>query len=58
MSTPDIRTVANRLTPSRSIAIGAGAIACIAVMTSIILWIRYGTAVFYETIAAGIAACL
>ena len=30
----------------------------VAVVATLVLWARYGTAVFYETIAAGIAACL
>ncbi len=25
---------------------------------TVVLWVRYGTAVFYEMIVAGIAACL
>jgi hypothetical protein len=58
MPSPDMRPLADRLTVSRSIAVGAAVVAGIAVVTAMILWIHYGTAVFYETIAAGIAACL
>jgi hypothetical protein len=36
------------------LALGLGAILLIA---ALLLWSRYGTAVFFEMIAAGIAAC-
>lgn len=35
----------------------AGATAGILVAGTLVLWARYGTAVFYEMILAGIAAC-
>jgi hypothetical protein len=35
----------------------AGGIAGVLVAATLVLWAHYGTAVFFETIAAGIAAC-
>ena len=43
-------------TPSRPLVLFAGA-AGIALAATIALWAHYGTAVFFEMIAAGIAAC-
>ena len=34
-----------------------GAVACLLIAATLALWAHYGTAVFYEVIAAGIAAC-
>jgi hypothetical protein len=36
----------------------AAAVAAIVLGGTIALWVHYGTAVFYEMIVAGIAACL
>ena len=47
--------------PSRRVAsaivIGAAALGAAAVLGAAVLWFHYGTAVFFEMIAAGIAAC-
>jgi hypothetical protein len=58
MSSSFARTTASRLTTSRSVAIGAATLTAMAVVATLVLWAHYGTAVFYEIIAAGIAACL
>jgi hypothetical protein len=42
---------------SRLLAVAAAA-AAIVLAGTVALWAHYGTAVFYETILAGIAACL
>jgi hypothetical protein len=42
---------------SRSLVAAAGAIGLLLAAT-LALWAHYGTAVFYETILAGLAACL
>jgi hypothetical protein len=42
---------------SRPLAVVAAVVALLLVGT-VALWAHYGTAVFYETILAGIAACL
>jgi hypothetical protein len=34
-----------------------GAVACALIGATLALWAHYGTAVFFEVIAAGIAAC-
>ena len=36
---------------------GAAALGGLAVLGAVALWVHYGTAVFFEMIAAGIAAC-
>ena len=38
--------------------IAAGAVLAVVVAATLGLWAYYGSAVFFETIAAGIAACL
>jgi hypothetical protein len=43
-----------RMSLALGAAIGLGAVLLIA---ALLLWSRYGTAVFFEMIAAGIAAC-
>ena len=41
-----------------SLALGASlGLAVVLVVAAGLLWMKYGTAVFFETIAAGIAAC-
>jgi hypothetical protein len=42
---------------SRSIVIALGAVAGLLAAGTVALWANYGTAVFYETIIAGINAC-
>ena len=39
------------------IAAGAGIAGGIALAASLLLWMHYGTAVFFDMIAAGFAAC-
>lgn len=34
-----------------------GAVAVVLIAATLVLWAHYGTAVFFEIIAAGIAAC-
>lgn len=43
---------------SRAILMAAAAVMGVAVAAAIGLWAHYGTAVFFETIRAGVAACL
>ena len=38
--------------------VAAGALVAVLVAGAIVLWAHYGTAVFYEMVAAGIASCL
>jgi len=42
---------------ARAVAVAAGCLAAILVIAAILLWFHYGTAVFFEMIAAGFAAC-
>ena len=39
------------------IVMGGAGLGAIAVLAALALWFHYGTAVFFETIAAGISAC-
>jgi hypothetical protein len=41
-----------------TIVIGGAVIGAIVLIGAAALWIRYGTAVFFEMIASGIAACI
>ena len=40
-----------------AVAIAGLALAAIAFLAALVLWLHYGTTVFFETIAAGIAGC-
>ncbi len=59
LSTPQPLTQAsvsaNRL--SRVLAIGGVGLAAVILIAALILWARYGTAVFFEMIASGFATC-
>lgn len=48
--------IASSRHPSRAVLI-ASVVAGLIVAATAALWLRYGTAVFYEMILAGIAAC-
>jgi hypothetical protein len=47
--------------PSRrfasAIVVGAGGLGAAIVLGAVVLWFHYGTAVFFEMIASGIASC-
>jgi hypothetical protein len=49
------------LRPSRrfapAIAIGGAGLGAVVLLGTIVLWLHYGTAVFFEMIASGISAC-
>lgn len=47
---------ASRRMPQRGI-VAVAVVAGTAIVATLILWAHFGTAVFVETIAAGIAAC-
>jgi hypothetical protein len=40
-----------------AIMVGSGVVVAVLLLAAALLWIRYGTAVFFEMIAAGLAAC-
>jgi hypothetical protein len=40
------------------LAIAGAALGAVALLGTLVLWFHYGTAVFFEMIASGIAACL
>ena len=53
--------VPTALSPARRagtvVAIAAAGLGAVLLLGALILWVRYGTAVFFEMIASGIAAC-
>ena len=55
MMSADHGIVASRRLPA--IAAAAGLVGGVVVAATLLLWIHYGTAVFFDTIAAGLAAC-
>jgi hypothetical protein len=40
-----------------AIVIGAAGLGVVILLGALVLWLHYGTAVFFEMIASGIAAC-
>jgi hypothetical protein len=56
---PDVASQSAQTTSPRAplLAIGAGAVAGVLVAATIALWTYYGSAVFYEMILTGLAAC-
>jgi hypothetical protein len=42
---------------AQAIVMGGAILGVAAVLAALALWFHYGTAVFFETIAAGISAC-
>ena len=40
-----------------AVAVTAGGLAAVLLLGALALWFHYGTAVFFEMIAAGISAC-
>ena len=57
LSTPMTRTPkpANRL--ARAVVAGAAGLGVVLLLAAAALWLHYGTAVFFEMIASGFAAC-
>ena len=57
MDMPDDITISDAIAPRRAaIVIAAGALGLVLAGT-VALWANYGTAVFFETIRAGLVAC-
>ena len=59
ISTPHETSAA--LAPARRVApaiVAAASVGAILLAAALALWFHYGTAVFFETIAAGFSACL
>ena len=59
VSTPQLNTrasqPANRI--ARALVAGGAGIGAVVLVGALILWARYGTAVFFEMIVSGFAAC-
>jgi hypothetical protein len=43
--------------PARAIAVAGGVIGAVILLGTLALWSHYGTAVFFDMIASGFAAC-
>ena len=56
LSSPDMLS-ARRPSARAFVRWGAVAMATIVLLATLVLWFHYGTAVFFEMIAAGFAAC-
>ena len=46
-----------RAGPASAIVVGGAALGAAVLLGALVLWFHYGTAVFFEMIASGIAAC-
>jgi len=55
LSTPEAFEPTNRL--GRAIVLGGAGLAAVLLFAAAVLWLHYGTAVFFEMIASGFAAC-
>jgi hypothetical protein len=55
LSTPEAFEPTNRL--ARALVVGGAGLGAVLLLAALILWARYGTAVFFEMIASGLAAC-
>ncbi len=53
--TPPASPPANRL--ARALVVGGAGLGAALFISAVIMWARYGTAVFFEMIASGFAAC-
>ncbi|MGZ5876585.1 MAG: hypothetical protein ACXWKP_31385 [Bradyrhizobium sp.] len=42
---------------ARALAVGGVGLGVVLLLGALVLWFRYGTAVFFEMIASGISAC-
>ena len=52
---PGTSPPASRL--ARAMVVGAAGLGVAALLGALVLWVHYGTAVFFEMIASGISAC-
>ena len=57
MSTPQELPTAPMRGLVRAMLVGGAGLGVAAVLGAVVLWFNYGTAVFFEMIASGIAAC-
>jgi hypothetical protein len=57
LSTPQLTASSRGARLSRALAVGGTVFAAALLIAALILWARYGSAVFFEMIASGFAAC-
>ena len=58
---PDVPSMQQQPSPRLALPrpmVAAAALVAVLVAGAVVLWAHYGTAVFYEMVAAGIASCL
>jgi hypothetical protein len=56
-STTDLPATVPARTGRRTLAVGLSLLGVTVLIAAVALWFRYGTTVFFETLAAGIAGC-
>jgi hypothetical protein len=54
---PEDTLIAEAAAPHRALIVAVAAFVGILLAGTVVLWAHYGTAVFFETIRAGFAAC-
>jgi hypothetical protein len=54
---PGVLRPARRLAPAMVVVVAGVALGVAILLGTLVLWFHYGTAVFFEMIASGIAAC-
>jgi hypothetical protein len=42
---------------ARTVVVGGAALGVVLLLAAVVLWLHYGTAVFFEMVASGFAAC-
>jgi hypothetical protein len=57
LSTPQPRTFGSASRLTRGVVVGGAALGVILVLAAAVLWLHYGSTVFFEMIASGFAAC-
>jgi hypothetical protein len=56
-STPQAVTQTSGSALARALVVGGAGFGAVLLLAALILWAHYGSAVFFEMIAAGFAAC-
>jgi hypothetical protein len=57
LSTPQPRTFGFASHLTRAVVVGGAALGVILLLAAAVLWLHYGSTVFFEMIASGFAAC-
>jgi hypothetical protein len=57
LSTPQPRTFGSTSRLTRGVVVGGAALGVTLLLAAAVLWLHYGSTVFFEMIASGFAAC-